>query len=73
MRGGATRWKGSAECQGNFAGYVKTILPTSRAHGRHESSPGACGKVDQPVLAHAISDPEASGPQNRLDSLGMKA
>jgi len=68
MRVGATLWDGSAECQDNFAGCVKTILPAPLRTARttHLPERPECG--DRPVLARSINDPEATDPQNVLDS-----
>jgi transposase len=68
MRVGAPLWDGSAECQGNFAGCVKTILPECL------SAASTAHRLERPVIIvqavpeRSISDREASGQQNVLDS-----
>jgi transposase len=68
MRGGATLWDGAAECQDNFAGCVKTILPAPLRAARTTPPPERPEGGDRPVLARSINDPEATDPQNVLDS-----
>jgi hypothetical protein len=63
MRVGAPLWDGSAECQGNFAGCVKTILPACL------SAVSTVHRLERPVIIgqavpeRSISDQE--GPQAR--------
>lgn len=68
MRVGATLWDGSAECQGNVAGYVKTILPAPLRAARPTPPPERPECGDGPVLVRPINDPEATDPQNVLDN-----
>lgn len=68
MRMGATLWDGSAECQDNFAGCVKTILPAPLRAARTTPPPERPKCGDSPVLVRSINDPEAPDPQNVLDS-----
>lgn len=68
MRVGTTLWDGSAECQDNFAGCVKTILPAPLRVARTTPPPERPECGDCPVLARSINDPEATDPQNVLDS-----
>ena len=68
MRVGATRWDGSAECQGNFAGCVKTILPPSLPDASTTHRRERPVIVARAVLARSMRDQGASGPKNVLDS-----
>ena len=69
MRVGATRWASPAECQGNFAGCVKTILPhcpldAGTGH-RHEMEGGAARSILVGESVHRA----AARTKNLLDSV----